>query len=129
MSPRDELAAFDADLFADVAAEHGFDADRLRELARTHQSSVRELPGVEDIVYEWRSQFHWDPLLARTTGAYYLALPDHVWDEFAEDIGATDEERAALVALHDRQIRRDAPDVGADTGRLDGSEPLVLTRE
>jgi hypothetical protein len=129
MSTRDELDAFDADLFAAVGDDHGVDADRLRELARTHQSSVRDLPGVEDIVYEWRSQFHWDPLLARTTGAYYLALPDHVWDEFAEDVGATDVERAALVALHERQIRRDAPEVGADTGRLDGSDGLLLTRE
>jgi len=129
MSQRDELEVFDPDLFDEVAADHGVDPDRLRELARRHQSNVRDLPGVEDIVYEWRSQFHWDPLLTQTTAAYYLALPDHVWDEFADDLGVTDAERSALVALHDGQIRRDAPDVGADTGRLDSAEPLVLTRE
>jgi hypothetical protein len=129
MSPRDELDAFDADLCADVAETHGVGPDRLRRLARTHQSSVRDLPGVEDIVYEWRSQFHWDPLLARTNEAYYLALPGHVWDEFAEALGVSDEERNALVALHGRQIRRDAADVGVDTGRLDESDPLLLTRE
>jgi hypothetical protein len=129
MSTRDELDAFDADVFAEVADDHASDADRLRDLARTHQSNVRELPGVEDIVYEWRSQFHWDPLLARTTEAYYLAVPDHVWAEFAEDLGVSDAERAALVALHDRQVRRDAPTVGVDTGRLDAAEPLLLTRE
>lgn len=129
MSTRDELAAFDADLFDEVADDHGVETDRLRALARTHQSNVRDLPGVEDIVYEWRSQFHWDPLLARTTDAYYLALPDHVWDEFAESLDATDAERAALVELHERQIRRDAPEVGADTGRFDSAEALVLTRE
>jgi hypothetical protein len=129
MSARDELDPFDADLFAIVGDEHGVDADRLRELTRTHQSNVRDLPGVEDIVYEWRSQFHWDPLLAQTAGAYYLALPDHVWDEFAESLDASDTEREALVALHERQIRRDAPEVGIDTGRLDGSDGLLLVRE
>jgi len=128
MADRDELDAFDADLVAAVAEEHDVDRDRLTTLARTHQSNVRDLPGVDDIVYEWRNQFHLDPLLARTTATYYLALPAHVWDEFAESLGATDAERAALVALHDRQTRQDAEEVGADVGRLDGDEAVVLTR-
>ncbi|PSP52192.1 hypothetical protein BRC60_00760 [Halobacteriales archaeon QH_1_68_42] len=112
----------------DVAGDHDIDSDRLSTLARTHQSNVRNLPGVDDIVYEWRTQFHQDPLLARTSAAYYLALPDHVWDEFAEDIGASEAERAALVDLHGRQTRIDADEVGADTARLETSEPVVLTR-
>jgi hypothetical protein len=128
MTDRDELDAFDPDLLAAVAEDHGVGVDRLTTLARTHQSNVRDLPGVEDIVYEWRSQFHWDPLLARTTGAYYLALPDHVWDEFADSLGVTDAERDALVALHDRQTRQDAEAVGADAGRLDSYDAVLLTR-
>jgi len=128
MSDRDELDAFDADCIAAVADDHDIDVDRLTALARTHQANVRDLPGVDDIVYEWRNQFHLDPLLARTTEAYYLALPAHVWDEFAESLGINDTERAALVALHDRQTRRDAEEVGADVGRLNGDEAVVLAR-
>jgi hypothetical protein len=128
MTERDALGVFDAGLVTDVAGDHDIDSDRLSTLARTHQSNVRDLPGVDDIVYEWRTQFHQDPLLARTSAAYYLALPDHVWDEFAEDIGASEAERAALVDLHGRQTRIDADEVGADTARLETSEPVVLTR-
>ncbi|PSP31781.1 hypothetical protein BRC64_08845 [Halobacteriales archaeon QH_10_67_22] len=128
MSERDELAVFDEAVVADVAADHGLDSDRLADLARTHQSNVRDLPGVDDIVYEWRNYFHMDPLLARTETAYYLALPDHVWDEFAEDIDLDGDRRAALVALHDRQARNDADTAGLDTGRLDGDRAVVLTR-
>ncbi|PSQ03816.1 hypothetical protein BRC95_08670 [Halobacteriales archaeon QS_5_68_33] len=128
MTERDALDAFDAGLVTEVAGDRDIDPDRLATLARTHQSNVRDLPGVDDIVYEWRTQFHQDPLLARTTAAYYLALPGHVWDEFADDIGASDAERAALVALHGRQTRIDADGVGADTARLETSEPVVLTR-
>ncbi|PSP52829.1 hypothetical protein BRC74_05620 [Halobacteriales archaeon QH_7_68_42] len=128
MTERDALGVFDAGLVTEVAGDHDIDSDRLSTLARTHQSNVRDLPGVDDIVYEWRTQFHQDPLLARTSAAYYLALPDHVWDEFAEDIGASEAERAALVDLHGRQTRIDADEVGADTARLETSEPVVLTR-
>ena len=128
MTERDALGVFDAGLVTDVAGDHDIDSDRLSTLARTHQSNVRDLPGVDDIVYEWRTQFHQDPLLARTSAAYYLALPDHVWDEFAEDIGVSEAERAALVDLHGRQTRIDADEVGADTARLETSEPVVLTR-
>ena len=128
MTERDALGVFDAGLVTEVAGDHDIDSDRLSTLARTHQSNVRDLPGVDDIVYEWRTQFHQDPLLARTNAAYYLALPDHVWDEFAEDIGASEAERAALVDLHGRQTRIDADEVGADTARLETSEPVVLTR-
>jgi hypothetical protein len=128
MSTRDELAAFDEETIADVAKAHGVEPDRLASLVRTHQSNVRDLPGVEDIVYEWRNYFHLDPLVAQTDAAYYLALPDHVWDEFTDDVGIEGDERGALLAVHDRQARADAPEVGIDTARLDGDHALVLTR-
>jgi hypothetical protein len=103
--------------------------ERLADLVRTHQSNVRDLPGVEDIVYEWRNYFHQDPLVGRTDGAYYLALPDHVWDEFVADMGIEDPERAALLAVHDRQARAAPADAGVDEDRLDGDDAaLVLTR-
>lgn len=125
---RDELAAFDQSVIDAVADDHGVSAERLTDLVATHQRNVRDLPGVEDIVYEWRNYFHLDPMVARTEAAYYLALPDHVWEEFVEDLALEDGERAALLALHDRQAREDAATAGVDTGRLDGDRALVLTR-
>jgi hypothetical protein len=128
MTDRDELAVFDNGIVDEVAADHDVSADRLAELARTHQSNVRDLPGVDNLVYEWRNHFHLDPLLARTDEAYYLALPAHVWDEFADDVAADGDERAALVALHDRQARADAAEAGFDAARLDGDDAVVLVR-
>jgi len=128
MTDSDELDAFTEEVIAAVAADHGVDLDRLTELVRRHQSNVRDLPGVDDIVYEWRNQFHLDPMLARTDDAYYLALPAHVWDEFADDLDVVDDERAALVAVHDQQARADAETAGFDASRLDGDAAVVLTR-
>ncbi|PSP83220.1 hypothetical protein BRC83_07560 [Halobacteriales archaeon QS_1_68_17] len=102
---RDPLAAFDAGLTRSVADDAGLSPDRLRELVGRHQQSVRDNPGVDDIVYEWRNYFHRDPVLERTDAAYYLQVRDHVWDEFAESLDLTDDERAALVAVHRKQVR------------------------
>ena len=99
---RDELAAFDEGVLDAVAADHAVESARLTELVRTHQANVRDLPGVEDIVYEWRSQFHQDPLLSRTEREYVLALRDHVWNEFAQSLSLSEAEMAALRALHER---------------------------
>jgi len=128
MTDRDELAVFDESILEAVAGDHDIPGDRLAALARTHQANVRDLPGVDDIVYEWRNYFHLDPLVAQTPAAYYLALPEHVWDEFIDDVDADDDERSALLTLHDRQARADADDVGLDAGRLDSDCALVLSR-
>jgi hypothetical protein len=128
MADRDELAVFDDAVVDAAAADHDLSPDRLAEVVRAHQDNVRELPGVDDIVYEWRNYFHLDPMLARTEEAYYLALPDHVWDEFAEDLALDDDERVGLLAVHDRQARRDAESAGFDAGRLDGDAAVVLVR-
>jgi len=125
---RDELAAFDQGVIDAVAADHAVEPARLTELVRTHQANVRDLPGVEDIVYEWRNHYHRDPLVGRTPAVYYLALPDHVWDEFVEDLGIDESERDALLAVHDRQARTASDDAGVDVSRLDTDAALVLTR-
>jgi len=119
---RDELAAFDEDLFADGS----LDRDRLVALARAHQAGVRESPGVDNLVYEWRNGLARDPLVERTRGVYVLALPDRVWAEFVAALDADEAEAAALRALHDRQARRT---VGADrAGALAEATAMVLTR-
>ncbi|WP_135363395.1 hypothetical protein [Halosimplex halophilum] len=124
----DELAAFDEAVVESVAADREVSVERLTDVVRTHQANVRELPGVEDIVYEWRNYFHLDPLVGRTEDAYYLALPDHVWAEFTDDLDLTEAESEALLAVHDAQARA-APDAaGVDETRLDGDAALVLTR-
>jgi hypothetical protein len=122
--PRDPLAAFDDEAIDAVAASADVDEERLRTLARDHQEGVRDLPGVDDIVYEWRNQFHLDPLLHRESDVYVLALRGHVWDEFGERLGLEDTELDALRALHDRQARR----LVEDAGRLADDEAVVLTR-
>lgn len=120
---RDPLAAFDADRIADVAGETDLSADTLEALVRRHQDAVRDLPGVEDIVYEWRSQFHEDPLRDRTPERYVLVLRDHVWEEFADSLDLSADELTAIQAVHERQ----ASAVIAD-GTLDDGVPMVLTR-
>jgi len=123
-SPRDPLAAFDGDVFETTAGEVDHDEDRLREIARAHQGGVRNLPGVDDIVYEWRNQFHQDPLIYRTDTVYVLALQNHVWEEFGDSLDLTDADLDALQSLHDRQAR----ELVDGTGRLDSDDALVLTR-
>jgi hypothetical protein len=121
---RPPLAAFDDGILESVADGTGLTAGQLRELARRHQDGVRDLPGVDNIVYEWRNHFHMDPLVGRTDAVYVLALRDHVWEEFADRMDISAEERAALEEVHDRQAR----ELVAATDRLDSDPALVLTR-
>ena len=125
---RDELAAFEERVIDAVAADHAVESARLTELVRTHQANVRDLPGVEDIVYEWRNYFHRDPLVGQTPAVYYLALPDHVWEEFTEDLGLDAAERDALLAVHARQARAASDEDGVEVARLDADAAFVLTR-
>lgn len=81
---RDPLVPFDAAVIGAVAAERGFDGSTLHERVRDHQAAVRELPGVEDLVYEWRRAFPRNLLVERRTEAYYLRVPTHVRPEFGD---------------------------------------------
>jgi hypothetical protein len=121
---RPPLAAFDDGTVDDIARETGLDAATLRTVASRHQEGIRDLPGVDDIVYEWRNHFHLDPLVHRTEAVYVLALPDHVWEEFADRLECSTAEFDALKTLHDRQARTIAP----TSDRFDTDAALVLTR-
>ncbi|WP_246982427.1 hypothetical protein [Halorientalis marina] len=120
----DLLRTFDDDIVALVADRTEPTAERLTELLRAHQQQVRDNPGVEDIVYEWRSQFHEAPLLHRTADAYYLRLRTHVWEEFASALDIPDVELDALLDAHEEQVRRET---GAERG--ENERFMVLTRE
>ncbi|WP_276302185.1 hypothetical protein [Halorussus lipolyticus] len=98
-----------------------------RDLAERHQRAVRdwEGTGVDGLVYEYRTQFHRDPLVTQTDEAYYLSVRGHVWDEFGERMGLSDDELARLKEIHAEQF---AASVGeeADHGN---DEPMILTKE
>ncbi|WP_224269281.1 hypothetical protein [Haloprofundus salinisoli] len=129
---RDPLSGFDADVVAGVAADRGTTAEELSELLARHQQSVRDLPGVDDIVYEWRKAFADNPVVERRDDRYLLSVPSHVWPEFASALSLSEEELAALRAVHAEQLRADVGD-GAETDALgdDGNEdddPMILVR-
>jgi len=95
-----------------------------RDLAARHQAAVRNLPdlSVEDLVYDYRTQFHRDPLVARTETAYYLSVRSHVWAEFGEWMDVGDDELARLKAIHADQLR-------AHVGEEADGDAMILTRE
>jgi hypothetical protein len=119
---RDPLSLFDDAVVAAVARERGLDPTALRSLVCRHQEAVRSLPGVDDLVYEWRQAFATDPLLERRPDAYYLALPGHVWPEFAAGLDADGDELAAIRDVHERHVRRALGDALGDR------EPMLLVR-
>ncbi|MFB6084154.1 MAG: hypothetical protein ABEJ94_07915 [Halorientalis sp.] len=119
----DLLAPFDDDLLATVAGRHDLDEATLRDLLARHQKQVRENPGVEDIVYEWRSQFHEQPVLQRTEDTYVLRLRAHVWDEFADALDISEADLHAVLDAHEEQTRRET---GAGLG--DDERAMVLAR-
>lgn len=114
-------AVFDDAVVESAAAAHGIGADRLAALLADHQAGVEELPGVENLVYEWRKRFD-GTVLERTETAYYVAAPPWVWDEFAERLDAEQVEVTALADAHERQVRARVDDAAS------GGTPLVLAR-
>jgi hypothetical protein len=106
----EEPTLFEQSRIEATAAEHELDPDSLAATLASHQESVEDLPGVENIVYEWRKQYE-DPLLARTETAYFLVLPRQVWDEFATALGLDEDGLAAVIEVHRRTVAEhsDAP--------------------
>lgn len=126
---RDPLAAFDEAVLEAVADEEGVAGDALADLVRRHQRGMRELPGVLDLVYEWRRTLPYDPLVERTEAAFHVVLTEAVWAEFLDAHDLSARERRALLAVHDRQVRHalDEGEREADDP-LYGGAPMVLTR-
>lgn len=120
---RAPLDAFDDDVVAAVAADRDLSAASLAALVERHQRLVRELPGVEDVVYEWRKTLPHDPLVERREAAYYLVVDPVVWTEYGDALDLDAAELAALRAVHDRQLRNTVDSPAGDR------EPIVLTRE
>ncbi len=102
---------------AAVADDAGVDEDELRAALVDHQESVESLPGVENIVYEWRKEYA-GPLLKRTEDAYYLLVPERVWSEFADHLDISEPEKAAVIDVHRRTVaaRTNAPEEPPESG-------------
>lgn len=117
----DPTAPFTALDLSDIAATHGLTADTLADALDRVQSSVREYPGVADIVFEYRRAFTVDPLVVRHDDTYYLLVPPRVWPEYATAANLSDTERAACRETHERAFRA----IDSDTDAADW-DPLVL---
>lgn len=99
----DETALFDPDDVDAAAAAHDVASEQLTSLAERHQSSIQSLPGVENLAYEWRKQYE-SPLIERTQSAYYLDVPEWVWQEFGEALDTSEALLNALEDLHRRTV-------------------------
>jgi hypothetical protein len=99
----ERASLFDGSHAEAVARDHDVDAASLVETLGAHQESVERLPGVENIVYEWRKGYE-DPLIARMESAYYLVVPRTVWTEFAAALDLEAQMRDAAIETHRRAV-------------------------
>lgn len=118
-------APFTPESIDDVATERDVDAGRLAELVADHQALMRRLPGVENLLYEWRKQFD-ATVLERSDRWYVVDAPAWVWDEFASSLSATDAALDALAVVHARTAAELATESTPD---LSDATPIVLVRE
>jgi len=119
------LAPFEDDVFRQVAAANDIDVEPLQNTVADHQRTMRENPGVENLVYEWRKQYD-DPVLVRTPDLFVVAVAPTVWEEFGEYLDFERDRLAAVSAVHQEQtIRTDAVDVSAIP---EGHTALVVGR-
>lgn len=105
MTDTDLLAPFDDEVIRAVASENDVDEDVLREALEDHQGTMRDNPGVDDLVYEWRKRFE-NPVLSRTDSRYVVAVRVSVWEEFGDYLDLKEDVLAAVVAVHQEQVLR-----------------------
>lgn len=125
---RDPLAPFDEALIETVAVDRGRDAEALRGLVRRHQEQIRELPGVENLVYEWRTLLPSDPLVERRTDVYLLAVEPNVWPQFADALEVDADALAAIKAVHARHLRAAVDDERGQGTLAEEREAMIVTR-
>lgn len=126
MTETDLLAPFDLAVIRTTAQHNKIEEARLREALTTHQRTMRETPGVENLVYEWRKQYD-DPVLARTPTMFVLAVPPTVWEEYAEYLDFEDATLAAVTAVHQEQtLRAESVDL---SGMPEDHVAIIVSRE
>ena len=123
------LAPFDDDVVRAVAGTNSVEEEQLRSALADHQRTMRENPGVEDLVYEWRKRFD-DAVLHRTPETFFIAVRESVWAEYGAHLGIDDYLLAAVVAVHQEQVLRetavDSSDIDTDAVALVASRPSPL---
>ncbi|GAD52560.1 hypothetical protein MBEHAL_1320 [Halarchaeum acidiphilum MH1-52-1] len=110
----------------ETAADRDVSASALADALAAFQSLASDSPGVEsvdDLVYEWRAAFRDDPLVERTPDAYYLAVGERVWRDFAERLDWSADVRESARAAHERAFAATLSEAA-----LDGRCALVLCR-
>jgi hypothetical protein len=132
---RDPLEPFDETVIETVAADHDLNSATLRALLERHQRQMRELPGVENLVYEWRKTLPCDPLLERREDVYLLVVEPNVWPQFADALEFDAEALAAVRAVHAEQLtvettfHDDERDAIRDDEGDDNRDAMIVTRE
>jgi len=120
------LAPFDVAVIRTTARDNDVEEPALRDAVTAHQRTMRETPGVEDLVYEWRKQYD-DPVIARTAAVFIVAVPPTVWEEYGDYLELETEMLRALAAVHGEQTVRHADATLA--GMADGHAPIVVGRQ
>jgi len=122
----DVLDPFDVAVIRTAARDNDIEEPALREALADHQRTMRENPGVEDLVYEWRKQYD-DPVLSRTDEMFILAVPSTVWEEYGDYLEMERPLLQAVVAVHQEQtIRSEEVD---PEGLADAETVIVVGRE
>lgn len=108
--------ALDDEIVARVAASEGVEPSELRAGLVAVQATVSGFAdlSVDDIVYEWRTRHHKDPLVSRTPDAYYLDVREHVWADVLDRADASERELAAVREVHAGQFEADRDDEAPD---------------
>ncbi|WP_336339119.1 hypothetical protein [Haloarcula brevis] len=126
MTETELLSPFDDAVIRGVAGTNGVDEELLRSALADHQRTMRENPGVEDLVYEWRKRFD-EAVLHRTPETFFVAVRETVWEEYGAHLGLDDYLLAAVVAVHQEQVLRepavDSDAIDADAVALVASRP------
>jgi len=119
------LAPFADEVVRGVAGANSVDEEQLRSALADHQRTMRENPGVEDLVYEWRKRFD-DAVLHRTPETFFMAVRETVWEEYGTHLGLDDYLLAAVVAVHQEQVLRET--AVDSTGIDEDAVALVVSR-
>ena len=125
MADTDPLDPFDDDVIRAVADANDVALEPLETAVADHQRTMRDTPGVEDLVYEWRKQYD-DPVLFRDQSIFIVAVPPTVWEEYGSYLDLEDDVLRALAAVHQEQtLRTDDVDL---SGFPEGHATVVVGR-
>lgn len=122
MAETELLSPFDDEVIRAVAGTNNVDEEQLRSALADHQQTMSDTPGVENLVYEWRKRFD-KSVLHRTPETFYMAVDETVWEEYGAHLGFDDYLLAAVVAVHQEQVLREA---AVDSEAIDEATVAII---